>query len=93
MPKKRLNITLDHDAAERARRYTQRHNTSISHLVGEFLSQLPHEETDRELTPTVSRLLGVAKGGPDREQYRRHLRQKYASCRSCWTSTSSWTCC
>lgn len=63
MPKKRLNIPLDHDAAERARRYTQRHNTSISRLVGEFLSQLPREETDRELTPTVSRLLGVAKGG------------------------------
>jgi len=77
MAKKRLNITLDHNAAERARRYSQRHNTSISRLVGEFLSQLPDEETDRELTPTVSRLLGVAKGGPDREQYRRHLLDKY----------------
>ena len=79
MPKKRLNITLDHDAAERARRYSRRHNTSISRLVGEFLSQLPDEEMHRELTPTVSRLLGIARGGPDREQYRRHLVQKYTS--------------
>lgn len=79
MPKKRLNITLDPDAAERARRYTQRHDTSISRLVGEFLLHLPDDEADRELTPTVTRLRGIAKGGPDREQYRRHLLQKYAS--------------
>lgn len=78
MPKKRLNITLDRDAAERARRYSQRHDTSISRLIGEFLSQLPNEDAERELTPTVSRLLGIAKGGPDREQYRRHLLRKYA---------------
>ena len=80
MPKKRLNITLDHDTAERARRYTKRHNTSISRLVSEFLSQLPDEETaDQQLTPTVKRLRGIAKGGPNREDYRRHLRDKYGS--------------
>jgi hypothetical protein len=80
MPKKRLNITLDHDTAERARRYTKRHNTSISRLVGEFLSQLPDEDkTEQELTPTVKRLRGIAKGGPDRDDYRRHLLDKYGS--------------
>jgi hypothetical protein len=80
MPKKRLNITLDHETAERARRYTKRHNTSISRLVGEFLSQLPEEgQKERGLTPTVMRLRGIAKGGPDREGYRRHLLDKYGS--------------
>jgi hypothetical protein len=80
VPKKRLNITLDHETAERARRYTKRHNTSISRLVGEFLSQLPEaERTEHELTPTVKRLRGIARGGPDREKYRRHLREKYGS--------------
>lgn len=78
MPKKRLNITLDPEAAERARRYSQRHDTSISRLVGEFLSRLPDEEEDHDLTPTVARLLGVAKGGPGREDHRRHLLKKYA---------------
>jgi hypothetical protein len=38
-----------------------------------------NEEAGRQLTPTVSRLLGIANGGPDREQYRRHLLEKYAS--------------
>lgn len=78
MPKKRLNITLDRETAERARRYTQRHDTSISRLVGEFLSQLPDDgDDDVELTPIVKRLLGMAHGGPDREAYRRHLLEKY----------------
>ena len=78
MSKQRLNLTVDPAVIERARRYTQRHNTSISRLVTEFLSQLPVEAHGEEaLTPTVRRLLGVAKGGGDREDYRRHLVEKY----------------
>ena len=80
MSKQRLNITVDPEVVDRARRYTERHNTSISRLVTEFLSQLPSDDDfENELTPTVKRLLGIAKGGPDREEYRRHLIQKYGS--------------
>jgi hypothetical protein len=80
MPKKRLNITLDRETAERARRYTMRHDTSISRLVEEFLSQLPDEERPQQiLTATVQRLRGIAKGGPDREDYRRHILAKHGS--------------
>jgi hypothetical protein len=80
VPKKRLNITLDHETVERARRYTKRHKTSISRIVGEFLSQLPDDtEKDSKLTPIVTRLRGIAEGGPDREEYRRHLLEKYGS--------------
>jgi hypothetical protein len=80
MAKKRLNITLDRETAERARRYTTRHATSISRLVEEFLSQLPDEEQPQQaLTPTVKRLRGVARGGPGRGDYRRHILAKYAS--------------
>jgi hypothetical protein len=78
MTKQRLNITVDPAVIERARRYTERHNTSISRLVTEFLARLPAEEALEEtLTPTVRRLLGVAKGAGDREDYRRHLVEKY----------------
>ena len=81
MAKKRLNITLDPDVVERARRYTRDHNTSISKLVGEFLARLPVEDqpTPPDLGPTVKRLVGIARGGPDREEYRRHLLEKYGS--------------
>jgi hypothetical protein len=80
MSKQRLNITVDPEVVDRARRYTERHNTSISRLVTEFLSQLPGDDDfEKQLTPTVKRLLGIAKGGPDREEYRRHLLEKYGS--------------
>ena len=77
MSKQRLNITVDPAVIERARRYTERHNTSISRLVTAFLSRLPDEGVPEELTPTVKRLLGVARGGPDRQDYRDHLVDKY----------------
>ena len=81
MAKKRLNITIDAAVLDRARLYAQSHNTSISGLVGEFLAHLPQTEDPDgpELTTTVKRLLGVAAGGPDREEYRRHLLRKYGA--------------
>ena len=81
MPKQRLNITVDAAVIERARRYTRRHNTSISGLVSEFLAHLPDGATSGggDLSPTVKRLLGIAAGGPDREDYRRHLLEKYGT--------------
>jgi hypothetical protein len=81
MPKKRLNITVDAAVVERARRYTRRHNTSISALVSEFLAHLPESDVpgSEDLSPTVRRLLGIAAGGPDREDYRRHLLEKYGT--------------
>jgi hypothetical protein len=81
MPKKRLNITVDAAVVERARRYTSRHNTSISGLVSGFLAHLPDGDVSdaEDLSPTVRRLLGIAAGGPDREDYRRHLLEKYGT--------------
>jgi hypothetical protein len=81
MPKKRLNITVDAEVVDRARRYTRRHKTSISRIVSEFLAHLPDDGSDNaeDLTPTVGRLLGIAAGGPDREDYRRHLLEKYGT--------------
>lgn len=78
MPKDRLNLSIERRAIEKARRYSQRHRTSVSKLVTDFLQGLPEEgDTDRpDLTPAVKRLLGVAKGvGAD--DYRDHLVKKY----------------
>ena len=80
MTKKRLNITLEPEVIERARRYCQRHDTSISQLVGGFLSTLATPKPageEADLPPAVQRLHGIAKGGPDQEDYRRHLLEKY----------------
>jgi hypothetical protein len=79
MAKTTLNLSVDEAAAERARRYSELHKTSISRLVSDFLSRLPLEEGEviSELSPAVRRLYGIAEGGPDEEDYHRYLLEKY----------------
>lgn len=71
------NLSLDPEAVERGERYSALHSTSISQLVSDFLSRLPLDDAEPELTPAVRRLLGAAAGEGDREDYRRHLLEKY----------------
>lgn len=77
MPRVTKNLSLDPDAVERGERYSRLHSTSLSQLVSDFLSGLPIDEDQAELTPTVRRLLGAASGGTGREEYREYLLEKY----------------
>lgn len=79
MPRVTKNLSLDPKAVERGELYSERHSTSLSQLVSEFLLRLPLEEDEqtRELTPTVRRLLGAAAGDTDRDDYREYLTRKY----------------
>jgi len=81
MPKRSFNIYLDESSIARAERYSERHGTSVSKLVDGFLAHLPEGDGGREgsLTPTVERLLGVAEGEIDRDDYREYLLEKYGS--------------
>lgn len=83
MPKDRVNLTVDDDALERARRYGHRHGLSLSRLVSDYFRTLPDPASTAppELTPAVRRLLGSGVGGPggDRDDYRRHLKEKYGA--------------
>ncbi len=79
MRKVSKNLSLDVTAVERGERYSERHGTSLSQLVSDFLSRLPVDEPARDLSPTVRLLLGVAAGPrqSDRKDYRDHLWAKY----------------
>jgi hypothetical protein len=79
MPKESLNLSIDGSVVSRARRYSRRHGTSISSLVSGFLASLPADEQSDgdDLPPVVRRLYGVARGGGDLDDYRRHLVEKY----------------
>ena len=81
MPKERVNLFLDREAIERGRRYSQKHETSVSRLVSDYLAGLPADEDDDalELSPTVKRLIGIAAGGGDRKAYRDYLFKKYGA--------------
>lgn len=79
-PKRPKNLLLDPDAVARGERYSRRHGTNLSRLVGDFLRSLPLGANDETLTPAVRRLWGSAAGGRvDREKFRQHLTKKYGS--------------
>jgi hypothetical protein len=79
--KRRTNLTLDPEALARGERFSERHGTSLSQLVTDFLYSLCPAEADEAvegLSPPVRRLYGVAAGGTaDREAHRAHLMRKY----------------
>ena len=78
--KRAKNLLLDPDAVARGERYSQRHGTNLSRLVGDFLRALPIDATDASLTPAVRRLWGVARSArSDRASHRAHLRKKYGT--------------
>lgn len=75
MSKKKLTLSIDETVIRRAKRFSKRHDTSVSQLVTEFLSSL--EDDSSELTPTVSRLRGLLSSDVSVEDYHRHLEEKY----------------
>jgi hypothetical protein len=84
MAKVTKNLSLDEAAVQRGERYSALHDTSLSRLVSDFLSQLPVEEPTRPFPPAVRRLIGIGVSDalPDDEGrephvYRDHLDSKY----------------
>jgi len=75
--KKKLTLSVDERVIERARRYSTRHNTSISQLVTHYLSQLDAPD-DSRMAPWVQRLRGILKSDTAVEDYRRHLEEKHS---------------
>jgi hypothetical protein len=77
--RKKLTLSVDEQIIERARRYSKRHNTSISRLVSNYLAQLDRPDEEPRYSPTVRRLLGILPSDVSVEDYRRHLEEKHAS--------------
>lgn len=75
--KKKLTLSVDERVIEHARRYSTRHNTSISQLVTRYLSQLD-APSQANLAPWVQRLRGILPGDTSVEDYRRHLEEKHS---------------
>lgn len=65
------------DRVERARRYSTRHNTSLSQLVTHYLSQLD-APSESNVAPWVQRLRGILPSDTSVQDYRYHLEEKYS---------------
>ena len=75
MSRKKLTLSVDEDVIRKAKRFSRRHDTSISKLVTEFLASLSDKEGFE--TPVVSRLRGVLPSDISVQEYRDHLAEKY----------------
>ena len=74
MTRKKLTLSVDEAAIRRARRYSERHGTSVSELVSRFLGSLEDERPTE--TPLVSKLRGILPADTSVEEYRRHVAEK-----------------
>lgn len=77
MTKRKLTLSVDERVIERARRYSTQHNTSISQLVTQYLSQLD-APSGSTLAPWVQRLRGIVPSDVSVEDHRRHLEEKHS---------------
>jgi len=75
--KKKLTLSVDEQVIERARRYSRKHNTSISQLVSTYLSQLG-VPSEHELAPFVQRIRGILPSDTSIEEYQEHLETKHS---------------
>lgn len=76
--RKKLTLSVDERIIERAHRYSQHHNTSISKLVSNYLARLSETGPQRAFSPTVRRLIGILPSDVSVEEYHEHLDAKHA---------------
>ncbi len=74
----KLTLSVDAAVVERAKRYAEANETSVSRLVETMLDLIatPASVSGRAPAPVLARLRGSLKRGSVRD-YRRHLEQKY----------------
>ncbi|ULQ56808.1 DUF6364 family protein [Flavihumibacter rivuli] len=78
----KLTLSIDKDVVEEAKKYARKRNTSLSHLIENYLVSVTSKGKDQEneITPLVKSLSGVLKmGGKEdhRKQYGDYLANKY----------------
>lgn len=78
MSRKKLTLSIDEDVIRHAKRYTERHDTSISRLVSAFLASLG-DDSERTGSSAVSRIRGVLRSDTSLDDYHHHLDEKYGS--------------
>lgn len=71
----KLTLLVEKEIVEHAKRYSEKHGTSLSRLVSQALAHLPRDGIT--LSPAVSRLVGVLPNTTTLDEHRTHLREKY----------------
>jgi hypothetical protein len=77
MERTKLTIRVDRDLLERAKRYANEHNTTLTRLVSEYLRQLNVQDDPLADAPIVRRLSGTLSQKASVDDYREYLEEKY----------------
>lgn len=75
MAKTKLTLSVERRVIERAKRYSERNDTSVSELVSRFLSRLGEEDGDP--APITTRLVGALAPEGSIDEYHEYLEKKY----------------
>lgn len=78
----KLTLSLDKSTIERAKKYAQKNNTSLSKLFENYLNMIINTTyEEQQVSPLVKSLSGVLHLSPDidaRNGYIDHLQEKYS---------------
>lgn len=77
MPRVAKNLSLDPEVVQKAERYANGHQISLSQLVSDPLEQVTSQEEQDAFSPAVKRLVGSAAGSRGVADYHAYLEHKY----------------
>jgi hypothetical protein len=77
MEETKLTVRVPRDLVEQAKRYANKHDTTLTRLVEEFLRQLHSEDDHLADAPTVRRLLGILPAEASLRDYHEHMERKH----------------
>ena len=75
--KRKLTVRVDNRWIEAAKDYAERHDTSLSKLISEFLRNLPGETESYRQAPILRRISGILPADISIREHRAHLDEKY----------------
>lgn len=74
----KLTLSIDEDVVRRAKRYAETRGTSVSRLVEKYLDAVSRNKKRESVrSPSLQRLRGILRKPAGRDDYRKHLAEKY----------------
>lgn len=77
MEMKKMTVRVQKDLLQRAKLYAREHDTTLTRLIGAYLSQLETSDDPLAGAPIVRRISGSLSPDLGREDHRRYLESKY----------------
>jgi hypothetical protein len=75
----KLTVRVPQELIANAKRYAERHNTTLTRLIGNYLRRIPAEESGLELSPIVRELTGIIPPDLSVDDYHKYLEEKYGA--------------